>query len=251
MNYHCSPDLDPKKDLTVDAVSLFQRFRQAADKKAVDDLLQQELARHLKLCELAILHAASAGMYWCDLPRHPIHDSDIWASRHLEEMGFEVEFRQTAQEQTLPSRDDPEKTIKAVVVRAAYTAKWFLAKPLQPEVVAVEWGRREDLEGQDLAQNPPQRLSRGTAGDCDGGDTVWVAVLDGKFNVEVQRRHQGAIFCVFGLDGKCLHVEPTSPSYGAAFGPEVSDVADWQDRAQQVVDGWQATRQDGAEGNVP
>jgi hypothetical protein len=59
----------------------------------------------------------------------------------------------------------------------------------------------------------------------------------------VQRRNQGAIFCVFGLDGRCLHVEPTSLSYGALFGPDVSDVAGWQDRAQQVVDGWQASRQ--------
>lgn len=52
MNYQCNPDLDPKQDLTVDAVSLFQRFRQAEDVAAIDVLLDHEFARHIKLCEL-------------------------------------------------------------------------------------------------------------------------------------------------------------------------------------------------------
>jgi len=69
-------------------------------------------------------------------------------------------------------------------------------------------------------------------------DTVWAAVLDEKFVIEVQRRNQEAFLCLFGLDGKCLHVEPTNLSFGAVFGPDVSDVADWQSRAQQVVDSW-------------
>ena len=100
MNYHGSPDLDPKQDLTVDAVSLFQRFRQDKDVETVDALLEQEFARHLKLWELAILHAANADIDWCDLPRHPILDFDIWARQHYEKMGFEVEFSRTAQEET-------------------------------------------------------------------------------------------------------------------------------------------------------
>jgi hypothetical protein len=251
MNYHCSPDLDPKQDLTVDAVSLFQRFQQEADRKTVDDLLQQELARHLKLWELAILHAASADMYWCDLPRHPIHDFDVWARRHLEKMGFEVEFSQTAQEETLPARNDSKKTLKVVVARLALTAKWSLAKQLNEEAVAAEWRRRERLESDDLVQNPPERRSRGIGGDFDGGDTVWAAVIDRKFIVEVQRRNQGACLCLFGVDGKCLHVEPTALAFGEVFGADVSDVAGWQDRAQQLVDGWQATHRDDADVNAP
>ena len=47
MNYQCNPDLDPTRDLTVDAVSLFQRFRQGEDLAAVDALLDQEIARHI------------------------------------------------------------------------------------------------------------------------------------------------------------------------------------------------------------
>jgi hypothetical protein len=117
--------------------------------------------------------------------------------------------------------------------------------------VTAEWRRREALEGEDLTRNPPQRLSCGTARDFDGGDTVWAAVLDGKFIIEVQRRNQGAIHCVFGLDGKCLHVEPTDLSFGAVFGPDISDVAGWQDRAQQIVDSWQPPSQDGADVSVP
>ncbi|MBI4623082.1 MAG: hypothetical protein HY736_07675 [Verrucomicrobia bacterium] len=206
----------------------------------VDTLLEQELARHLKLCELAILHAASADMYWCDLPRHPIHDFDIWARQHLEKMGFETEFSRTACKETVPDKNDPKESINAVMVHSSLTAKWFLAKPRSQETVAAEWHRREGLEAEDLIQNPPQRLSRGIGGDFDGGNTVWAAVLDGKFIIEVQQRNQGAFLCLFGLDGKCLHVEPTDLSYGAVFGPDVSDVAGWQDRAQQVVDGWQA-----------
>jgi hypothetical protein len=170
MNYHCSPDLDPTQDLTVDVLSLFQRFRQTADEKTVERMLHEELSRHLKLCELAILHAANADMYWCDLPRHPIHDFDIWARQHFEEMGFEVEFSRTAQEETLPIRYDSMKTTIAVVAHSAFTAKWSLAKPLMEESVAAEWRRRSDLEDKDLIQNPPQRQSRGTAGDFDGGN---------------------------------------------------------------------------------
>lgn len=238
MNYHCSPDIDPKQDLTVDAVSLFQRFRQVADQKTIERMLEEELARHLKLWELAILHAADADMYWCDLPRHPIHDFVIWACQHLEKMGFEVEFSRTASVETIPSKVDPKKTTSAVVVHSTLTAKWSLAKPLNEEAVAAEWCRREGLEAEDLIQNPPQRLSRGFGGDFDGGDTVWAAVLNGKFIIEVQRRNQGAFLCLFGLDGKCLHVEPTDLSFGAVFGPDISDVAGWQDRAQQIVDSW-------------
>ena len=238
MNYHCSPDLDPKQDLTVDAVSLFQRFRQSADVKTVDTLLERELARHLKLCELAILRAANADMYWCELPRHPIQDFDLWAHQHLERMGFIVEFSRTAREEMLPSKYNQEKTVSAVVVESALFAKWSLAKPLNQKAVAAERQRRAKLEAEDLIQNPPQRLSRGIGGDFDGGNTVWAAVLDEKFVIEVQRRNQEAFLCLFGLDGKCLHVEPTNLSFGAVFGPDVSDVADWQSRAQQVVDSW-------------
>jgi len=243
MNYHSKPDLDPNQDLTVDALSLFQRFQQDADKKTVATLLDQELARHLKLCELAILHAANADMYWCDLPRHPMLDFDIWARRHLEKLGFETEFSRTACKETVPDKNDTKKSISAVVVHSSLTAKWFLAKPLNQEAVAAEWHRRENLEAEELIKTPPERQSHGSGQDFDEGKAVWAVILDGKFVIEVQRRNHGAFLCIFGLDGKCLHTEQTNLSFGAVFGPDVLDVAAWQTRAQQIVDGWQAPLQ--------
>jgi len=240
MNYQCKPDIDPKQDLTVDAVSLFQRFRQEADTSAVAELLDQEFARHLKLCELAILHAAKAGISWCELPRHPLDDFNLWAAQHLEKVGFEIEHCHTAREEAVPCERDRKKTMNAVVVRSYFVAKWFLAKPLQPKTVSAEWHRREALEDKDLVENPLRRQSSGSGDEMEYGAAVWAAVLDGKFVVEVQRINQRSYLCLFEVGGKFLHVEPTNVAYGAVFGPDVADVDEWSRRAEEIVDGWRA-----------
>jgi hypothetical protein len=243
MNYQCVPDLNPEQDLTVDAVSRFQRFRQAEDVATVDALLDQEFARHIKLCELAILQAAKSDIYGCDLPRHPLDGFDLWASDHLKKMGSQVEYTCTACEETAPSEYDRAKTLRATVVRSRFVAKWFLAKPLQPEVEAAEWQRRVELEDKDLIANPPHRQSSGsgaTDDEIECGDAVWATVLDGKYVVEIQRINHRNYLCLFEIGGRLLHVEPTNVAFGAMFGPDVGDVAKWEERAVEIVDGWRA-----------
>lgn len=243
MNYQCNPDLDPKQDLTVDAVSLFQRFRQAEDVAAVDALLDQEFARHITLCELAILQAAQSDIYWCELPRHPLDGFDLWTSAHLEKMGFQVEYSRIGSEETVPCEWSKEKTLSAVVVRSRFVAKWFMAKPLQPEAESAEWQRRVELEDKDLIANPPHRKSSGSARtgeDLECGEAVWAMVLDGKYVVEIQRINHANYLCLFEIEGRFLHVEPTNVAFGAMFGPDVSDVAKWEERALEIVDGWRA-----------
>ncbi len=243
MNYHCKPDLDPRQDLTVDMVSLFQRFRQAEDVATVDALLDQEFARHIKFCELAILQAAKSDIFWCDLPRHPLDGFDLWASDHLKKMGFQVEYIHTACEETAPSEYDREKTVSAVVVRARFVAKWFLAKPLHPEVEAAEWRRRQELEEKNLITNPPQRQSSGpgkTGAELECGVAVWATILDEKYVVEIQRINHRNYLCLFEIGGRVLHLEATNVAFGAMFGPDVGDVAQWEERAVKIVDGWRA-----------
>lgn len=243
MNYQCGPDLDPKQDLTVDAVSRFQRFRQSEDVAAVEALLDQEFARHIKFCELAILQAAQSNIYWCDLPRHPLDGFDLSTTDHLEKMGFQVEYTRTACEETAPSESDKKKTLSATVVRSRFVAKWFMAKPLQPEVEAAEWHRRMELEDKNLIVNPPQRQSSGSGGTCEElqcGNALWATVLDGKFVVEIQRINHRNYLCLFEIGGRVLHVEPTNVAFGAMFGPDVGDVAKWEERAVEIVDGWRA-----------
>ena len=238
MNYKCHPDIDPQQDLTVDAVSLFQRFGQDTDKKTVDALLDQEFARHIKLCELAILHAAKADISWCELPKHPIQDFEIWASRHFKKLNFEIEHHYTARKQAVQSDSDRKKTIQAVVVRSYFTAKWHLAKPLDRARVSAEWRRREVLEDEELVTNPPKRQSTGSGDEFESGNAVWAAVLDKRHVVEVQRLNQRNYLCLFDLDGKFRHVEETNVAFGATFGPDIGDIAMWQERATAIVDGW-------------
>jgi len=238
MNYKGTPDIDPSQDLTVDAVSLFQRFRQDPDKQTLVALLDQEFARHIKLCELAILYAANADIFWCDLPEHPLQDFNVWADRHFEKMGFEIEHHCTATTQAIPSQFDKKKTIQAVMVRSYVTAKWHLAKPLDPTRVSAEWHRRKLIEDQELVTNPPKRQSAGSGDEIEHGNAIWAAVLDKRQIVEVQRIHHRNYLCLFDLDGAFRHAEETNVAFGAMFGPDAGDVAMWQVRAMEIVDGW-------------
>ena len=242
MDYQCQPDLEPTSDLTVDAVGLFQRFRQEPDTKLVEALLDQELARQIKLCELAIVCSARVGYYWCELPKHPLEQIEVMVFRHLAKMGFQIEQHSTATDVTVPYRHDCKKTVTTTVVKSYSTAGWLTAKPLDQQATAAEWLRREAREQEDLKNNPPHRRSSGSGKDLAAGDAVWAAVLDGRFVIEVHELNHGACLCIFDRDGKCVHVESTGLSFGAMFGADMLDVAGWRSRAQQVVDSWQASQ---------
>lgn len=240
MNYDCPADLRPDQDITVDAVKLFQRFRQEADVARVATSLDAEFTRHLRLCELAIARAASADIFWAVLPEHPFQDINLWVWRHLEEKGFIIDHRRVAREEEIPSCVDEKSRVKVLVAQSSYVAKWFLAPSLNEDATAAEWRRRIALEDNEIARNPPQRRSRGSGTSFERGDTVWASVLDGKYIVEIQRRFRRNFLCIFGLDGEFLQSEVSTVAYGAMFGPDVGDVAMWEERAQAIVDGWSA-----------
>lgn len=76
--------------------------------------------------------------------------------------------------------------------------------------------------------------------DCP--DLVWGTVLDGRYQIEVQRiEHYRGELCVFDhQDGnRLLKSWTVGLSYGALFGPDVDDVNDWQERVLEFVDGLQ------------
>ena len=240
MNYDCPTDLLPDHDLTVDALKLFQRFRQEADLARVETLLDAEFARHLRLCELVIAHAASADISWAVLPEHPFHDINIWVWRHLEKKGFTIDYRRVIREEEISSAADEKTRVKAMVVQSSCTAKWFLSSLLNEEATAAEWRRRTALEDEEIARTPPQRQSSGSGATFESGDAVWASVLDQKYVVEIQRRFHRSFLCLFDLEGKFLHAEKSIVSYGAMFGPDAGDVAQWEQRAQELVANWKA-----------
>jgi hypothetical protein len=65
---------------------------------------------------------------------------------------------------------------------------------------------------------------------------IWASTLDDKYLVQVQRTaHYSGALCIF--DGeKTLLEQPVGLSYGAAFGPDISDVSDWEQRAVAFID---------------
>ena len=70
---------------------------------------------------------------------------------------------------------------------------------------------------------------------------VWAGLLDLRYKIEVVRKEEENYrgdFLIF--DGQAndalIHEEEVGVSYGAAFGPDAMDVAQWQDRAATIVD---------------
>lgn len=70
-------------------------------------------------------------------------------------------------------------------------------------------------------------------------DIVWSARLDQKYQVSVEGDPEDGYKGTLRIaDGdKVLLEEPVGLSYGALFGPDVSDVVAWQERAVQFIDG--------------
>lgn len=71
---------------------------------------------------------------------------------------------------------------------------------------------------------------------------IWTNMIDKKYDVYVERdsssTHSGTL--KVELNGSVIFSTPVSISYGAAFGPDASDVADWSNRACEAVDAYEA-----------
>lgn len=69
--------------------------------------------------------------------------------------------------------------------------------------------------------------------------TVWEATMDHRYRVTVTRlaSHRGRLRIVDTASGELLHEEEVHLAYGAIFGPDAEDVAEWQETAVRVVDG--------------
>ena len=65
---------------------------------------------------------------------------------------------------------------------------------------------------------------------------VWSSRLDGNYNVKViwTAPYRGELTIANG--DAVLHREPVSLAYNAQFGPDVDDVASWQEAAIAFVD---------------
>lgn len=67
---------------------------------------------------------------------------------------------------------------------------------------------------------------------------VWQATLDERYRVMVTRTapYEGLLQVVDTEGGELLHEEEVVVSYDAIFGPDVADVARWQEIAMRIVD---------------
>lgn len=71
-------------------------------------------------------------------------------------------------------------------------------------------------------------------------NAIWTSTLDGQYAVKVTRLagYRGELTIHQGE--KLIHKEAVGLAYGAVFGPDIEDVATWQEMAIKVVDGLQA-----------
>lgn len=70
-------------------------------------------------------------------------------------------------------------------------------------------------------------------------ETIWENTLDQRYHCTVTRNavYSGQLKIYDEKLNKVLCDEEVRLSYGAAFGPDVEDVRDWQDRIIEIVDG--------------
>lgn len=72
------------------------------------------------------------------------------------------------------------------------------------------------------------------------GKVVWWTRLDKRYQVEVQRKgdYEGTLFIWDheDEDGGWIMGRAVTLSYAARFGPDVADVAEWQNIAIELVD---------------
>ena len=68
-------------------------------------------------------------------------------------------------------------------------------------------------------------------------NVVWTSTLDGKYEVTVTRTDDYHAELTISEGNQVLHRKSVGLSYGAIFGPDVADVADWRRIAVEFVDG--------------
>ncbi len=70
-------------------------------------------------------------------------------------------------------------------------------------------------------------------------DKIWEAQLDDRYDCTVTRINEahGLLTVTDTTDKKILLSDEVTLAYGARFGPDVDDVAYWQERCVQAVDG--------------
>lgn len=66
--------------------------------------------------------------------------------------------------------------------------------------------------------------------------TVWSSMLDGKYTVTVTRTAPYRAELTIAEGANVLHRESVGLSFDALFGPDVADVASWQEIAVRFVD---------------
>lgn len=67
-------------------------------------------------------------------------------------------------------------------------------------------------------------------------NVVWTSTLDGRYEITVSRTDDYHGELTISEGDLVLHRESVGLSYGAIFGPDVADVADWQRIAVEFVD---------------
>lgn len=68
---------------------------------------------------------------------------------------------------------------------------------------------------------------------------VWVAILDRRFKCEVQRTgtRQANLLVFDSKDNdKVIHETKVPLAYDAKFGPDITDVSEWQEMCAKAVD---------------
>lgn len=88
-------------------------------------------------------------------------------------------------------------------------------------------------------ESPVKPLANWDDDDSSHPDLVWWSRLDGRYQVEVHRTgsHSGVLLIFDHQDGdKLIHQEDVGLYYGAIFGPDFADVAEWQEKTIRVID---------------
>lgn len=70
-------------------------------------------------------------------------------------------------------------------------------------------------------------------------EVIWESNLDNRYDCKVTRNleYTGQLKVLDTETNQVLLDEEVRLSYGASFGPDVADVADWRDKIIAVVDG--------------
>jgi hypothetical protein len=87
------------------------------------------------------------------------------------------------------------------------------------------------------AHGVPRRTKKQAAPEESSKKEIWSSMLEGRYTVTVHwlRPYRGKLTIWEGE--KLIHSQKLALMYHAVFGPDVDDVATWQEIATTVVDG--------------